>query len=46
MVDHAGQGGSRGPGAERAVPAFAKASGDLLEYEVSPGLELVERIEA
>ena len=45
-VGHAGQCRIEGPGAERAVLAFAKASADHLEYEVSPGLEFVERIDA
>lgn len=46
VVNYAGQWRIEGPGKERAVLAFAKASGDHLEYEVSTEFEIVQRIEA
>ena len=42
LVNHAGQWRIEGPGAERAVLAFAKADGDRLEYELSPELKVLE----
>ncbi len=46
VVNYAGQWRIEGPGKERAVLAFAKASGDHLEYEVSTEFEIEQRIEA
>src|SRR5271157_5895836 len=42
VVNHAGQWRIEGPGKERAVLAFAKASGDHLEYEIDAQLRTVE----
>jgi len=42
IVNQAGQWRIEGPGAERAVLAFAKAAGDHLEYEVSAELKVME----
>ncbi len=42
VVNHAGQWQIEGPGAERAVLAFAKAGGNHLEYEVSTTLKVME----
>jgi hypothetical protein len=42
IVNHAGQWRIEGPGAERAVLAFAKADGEHLEYEVSTENKVLE----
>ena len=42
VVEHAGRWKVEGPGAERAVVAYAKISGDRLEYDRAPQLRLVE----
>ena len=42
IVEHAGRWKVEGPRAERAVIAYAKISGDRLEYEVAPQLRLLE----
>ena len=42
VVSHEGKWQIEGPGAERAVLAFAKAAGDHLEYEVDAQLRAVE----
>jgi hypothetical protein len=41
VVEHAGRWKVEGPGAERAVVAYAKISGDRLEYERAPQFHLV-----